>query len=138
MEEATDTGLSTKGDEISWSVEVPVLVSPHFSSASNSCLGLVNHKWNTVVKGDLSQLSIEVGSCHLVLESRNRFDNNGSHISLLISSVLNDSLDFIEASILLSLVLMLKLSHGISNLGERSAWPVVGRHTLKVHLLITA
>jgi len=62
-EESTDASLATKGDHVraaSVSVlQMPMLVSPHFSSLSHSSLRLIGDEGNTLSLGKLSELLVE-------------------------------------------------------------------------------
>lgn len=136
--ETTDASLATKGHHIGRGLQVPVLVAPHFSSGTDTGLGLINYEGDLIVQSDLSQSLVEVGSGHVVFEGRDRLDNDSSDILLLGSSSLDDLTDFIEAAVLLSTVLLLVLNEGILHVGEGSSGPVESGNALEVHAIITA
>jgi hypothetical protein len=113
-------------------------MAPPLASAADTSLGLINNEGDLVVKSDLSQSLVEVRSSHVILESGDWLNNDGSDILLLVSSVLDDLTNLLKAAVLLSAVLMLMLNQRVFHLREGSAWPVESGHTLEVHSLITA
>ena len=115
-----------------------MLVCPHLTGCTDTCLGLINNKNDLVILGNLSQSLIEVWSGHVILKSRNWLNDNSSNIFLLIPSCDDSLSDLLKTSIFLSFVFVFKLYHGVSDLRERSARPVECRHLLNIYSFITA
>ncbi len=113
-------------------------MAPHLTSAAYTCLSLVNYERNLIIECNLSQFLIEIGSCHLILERGNGFDNNSTNILSLISSWLDGLSNFFKGSIFFSSVFMLEFSHRILNLREWSSGPIVCWNSLNVYSIITA
>lgn len=135
--EAADAGLAAKGHDISGRSQVPVLMAPHLASAAYACLGFIDNEDDLVVLGNLSQTLVEVGSGHVISECGDWLNDDSCHVLASVSPLLHDISDLLKAAVLLGSVFDLELSHGIANLGEGGSGPLISRHILEIHSLVT-
>lgn len=137
-EETANSCSLSKCDNISRICQIPVFTTPEFSSWPNTSLSLIDNEGDVFFLCDSSQLSIEVRCCHLILEGWNGLNDYSSHVFLNVSSLLNDILEGLDASVFFSSVLMLIICHGILDLREGSKRPIILRDLLEINLRITA
>lgn len=137
-EETTDARTLSEGDDISGILEVPVLVSPELTRRTDAGFGLVNNEGNSKFLGSTTDLSVEIWSGHLVIEGSDWLDNDSTDMLARVTALLDNVLVGLDASVLLSSVLVLVGGNWELQLRERSSWPVECGQTLKVDSTVTA
>lgn len=138
--ESTKTSLATESDEV-WglvALEIPVLVGPVLAGSTHSRLRLINNKWNSLVIGDISKLLEEIWSGHLIFNRADWLDDDGTNGSAGGLGVGDDFGNTSQASILLCLVNVLKVSERVFELGELGSWPWEGWELVGVYYWRTA
>ena len=103
----------------------PVLVSSTMNGIS--LFAAISRVIHERVRCVTSESLIEIRSSELVLELGYWLDDNCRYIFLSISSVSDNLPDSIKTPVLFSPVFVLVDSHWVSNLWERSSWPVRSR-----------
>ncbi len=70
----------SEGDDVRLLSQIPVVVTPELASSSEACLGLVDNESNAFLFRELSESFVKVRSRHLVVNRRNRLDDDCCNI----------------------------------------------------------
>jgi len=89
----TNAGFASEGYHVWWSpvvvLQIPVIMSPHFSTLTKSSSCLINDECNSMLFCQTTKSFIKSRSCLSVLIGCDWFNNYGCNIFLLCLSLLN-------------------------------------------------
>ena len=125
--ESRNTSTTSKSNDVSRVLQIPVLVGPHLARCSNTSSGLINNERNAMLLGQSSELFIVRRGSLLAVQGSDGLNNNSSNVLRLSFAVNNDLTHSIEASLLFFSVSSLVLGKRVSKVRERSNRPVIGR-----------
>jgi hypothetical protein len=121
-EVASSLGLLGEGDHIGRRAQVPVVVSPEGTGGTETSLDLISDKDTAVLLGDVTEtLEESRGSVVVTTLRLNRLNDETSNGAVPCG---HDTLDLLEASLLLSSVLLGVVLERVLESRERSLGPV--------------
>lgn len=117
-------GLLGEGDHVRRGGQVPVVVGPELAGSTDTGLHLVDDEEHLVALGDVTQ-ALEEGGRGVVVTTLglDGLDHDGGHG---VVELLDETLDLLEAALLLGGVLLDVLLQRVLQLGEGSLGPVKG------------